>query len=61
MGVYWPNSNSIRRSLQEELAGVISWWDMPWCIQGDFNVTCFPSDTLGESGGPSRMALLLTL
>lgn len=22
---------------------------MPWCIGGDFNVTCFPSERSGES------------
>jgi len=23
------------------LVGLISWWDMVWCIGGDFNVTIF--------------------
>jgi hypothetical protein len=23
------------------LVGLISWWDMAWCIGGDFNVTIF--------------------
>jgi hypothetical protein len=31
----------------EDLAGVMSLWDMPWCIGGDFNVTLFHSDRLG--------------
>jgi hypothetical protein len=31
----------------EDLAGVMSLWDMPWCIGGDFNVTLFHSDRSG--------------
>jgi endonuclease/exonuclease/phosphatase family metal-dependent hydrolase len=34
------------------LAGVLSWWDVLWCIGGDFNVTRFPSE---RSGGDSAM------
>ncbi len=30
VGVYGPNFDSLRRSLWEELAGLFSWWDMPW-------------------------------
>jgi hypothetical protein len=44
-GVYGPN---IRCLLWKELAGLISWWDVPWCVGGDFNVTHFPS---GRAGG----------
>jgi hypothetical protein len=33
---------------------VFSWWSMPWCIAGDFNVTRFPSDRSGE-GSMSAM------
>uniref|UniRef100_A0A2N9FPT0 Reverse transcriptase domain-containing protein n=1 Tax=Fagus sylvatica TaxID=28930 RepID=A0A2N9FPT0_FAGSY len=36
-----------RRLMWEELAGISSWWDSPWCIGGDFNATRFPSDKLG--------------
>ena len=43
-GVYGPNSNVDRKFLWEELTGLISWWDLPWCIGGDFNVTRFPSE-----------------
>jgi hypothetical protein len=32
--------------LWEELAGLISIWDMPWCIGGDFNVTLFMDERL---------------
>jgi hypothetical protein len=38
-GVYGPNKDNLRRRLWEELAGLMSLWDKPWCIGGDFNVT----------------------
>lgn len=47
-GVYGPNSDSDRRLLWDELAGILSWWSLPWCIGGDFNVTRFPSERSGE-------------
>ena len=31
----------------EELTGLISWWDLPWCLGGDFNIISFPSERLG--------------
>jgi hypothetical protein len=34
--VYGPNFDYIRRLIGEELTGLISWWDVPWCINGDF-------------------------
>lgn len=33
-GVYGPNPDCDRRILWDELAGLISWWDLPWCIGG---------------------------
>jgi hypothetical protein len=49
-GVYRPNSDCYRRYLWEELVGLLSWWNLPWWIRGDFNITRFPSEKLGEAG-----------
>jgi hypothetical protein len=46
--VYGPNVDVDRFILWEELAGVRSWWGVPWCIGGDFNVVRFPSEKLRE-------------
>jgi hypothetical protein len=46
--VYGLNSDSHRRLLWDELAGILHWWNMSWCIGGDFNVTCFPNERLGD-------------
>ncbi|KAG6654621.1 hypothetical protein CIPAW_05G158600 [Carya illinoinensis] len=43
-GIYGPNADNIRKLLWEEIAGIWSWWDLPWCIGGDFNITRFPSE-----------------
>jgi hypothetical protein len=40
-GVYGPNRDNLRWRLWEELAGLISIWEVPWCIGRDFNVTLF--------------------
>ena len=37
--------------LWEELAGLMSLWEMPWCIRGDFNITLYHSE---RSGGARR-------
>ena len=37
--VYGPNLDRDRRLLWEELAGILSWRNISWCIGGDFNVT----------------------
>jgi len=47
-GVYGPNFDSFRSSLWDELAGLSSWWELPWCIGGDFNVTRFPAERSRE-------------
>ena len=46
-GLYGPNLNKRRRKMWEELTGLISWWDVLWCLRGDFNIICFPSERLG--------------
>ena len=48
-GVYGPNLNNRRRLMWEELTGLISWWDLPWCLGGDFNIIGFPSERLGAA------------
>ncbi|KAG6669188.1 hypothetical protein CIPAW_01G225900 [Carya illinoinensis] len=48
-GIYGPNVDNIRHQLWEEIARVHSWWDLPWCIGGDFNITRFPSERSGDS------------
>jgi len=47
VGVYGPNCRVDRRGLWDELAGIMSWWSLPWCIGGDFNTTRFPSERSG--------------
>ena len=46
-GVYGPNVDREKRLMWEELAGLYSWWNLPWCVGGDFNTICFPSERLG--------------
>ena len=43
-GVYGPNRDTLRRLLWEELAGLMSLWDVPWYIGGDFNITLFQGE-----------------
>jgi hypothetical protein len=38
-GVYGLNLDRDRRLLWDELAGVLSLWNLPCCLGGDFNVT----------------------
>jgi hypothetical protein len=48
-GVYSPNSDRDRTPLWDELAGILSWSNLPWCVGDDFNVTCFPNERPGEA------------
>lgn len=41
---YGPNVDGDRRVLCDELARLTSWGNGPWCIGGDFNIICFPSE-----------------
>ena len=45
--VYGPHSDGERRVMWDELAGIASWWGIPWCVGGDFNVIRFPTERLG--------------
>ena len=43
------------RFLWEELCGLNSWWSVPWCVGGDFNVVRFPSERLGSNSFTAAM------
>ena len=47
-GVYGPNDDRDRRLMWDELAGMQSWWEVPWVLGGDFNVVRFPSERVGS-------------
>jgi hypothetical protein len=48
-GVYGPNNDIDRKIIWDELVGIMSWWEKPWCIGGDFNVIRYPSERLGDT------------
>ena len=53
-GVYGSQRAAERRLMWEELAGVGVWWDVPWCVGGDFNTVRYPSERFGlNSFSPS--------
>ncbi|XP_030930978.1 uncharacterized protein LOC115956836 [Quercus lobata] len=54
-GVYGPNSVRDRRFLWEELFGLNSWWNVPWCVGGDFNVVRFPFERSGSTSFTAAM------
>ena len=54
-GVYGPNSLRDRRLLWEELFGLNSWWNVPWCVGGDFNVVRFPPERFGSTSFTAAM------
>lgn len=48
----WPFTGVCRPSDRDrthlwELAWVRSWWNVPWCVGGNFNMVWFPSEGLG--------------
>lgn len=47
--VYGPNLASERDQFWEEIYGFKTRWQGPWCIGGDFNAICFPSERRGRS------------
>ncbi|KAG6634121.1 hypothetical protein CIPAW_12G097200 [Carya illinoinensis] len=54
-GIYGPNNDNHRKLLWDEIAGLCSWWEGPWCIGGDFNTTRFSSERSGDSNTGSAM------
>ena len=44
-----------RRLLWEELVGLNSWWNVPWCVGGDFNVVRFSSERSGSTSFTAAM------
>ena len=46
--VYGPNSDGDKRLLWDELSGLCNWWNILWCVGGDFNVVQFPYEHLGS-------------
>jgi hypothetical protein len=53
-GVYGLNDDGVRKYHWDELVGLMSWWELMWCIGGDFNVW-FPSERSGDSRQPSSL------
>jgi hypothetical protein len=45
--VYGPNDDGVRRYLSNELVSLMSWWELLWCIGGDFNIW-FSSEKSGD-------------
>ncbi len=54
-GVYGPNNDCDRRLMWDELADIHNWWDVPWCVGGDFNVVRFPLERVGSESFSSPM------
>ena len=34
----------------EELAGLATWWEVLWCVRGDFNIVRYPTERVGSEG-----------
>ena len=54
-GIYGPNLNKRCRKMWEELRGLISWWGVPWCLGGGFNIIRFPSERLAVASHTRAM------
>uniref|UniRef100_A0A2N9H040 Uncharacterized protein n=1 Tax=Fagus sylvatica TaxID=28930 RepID=A0A2N9H040_FAGSY len=54
-GVYGPNDDRDRRLMWDELAGMRSWWEVPWVLGGDFNVVHFPSERVDSDTSSPAM------
>jgi exonuclease III len=49
-GVYGPTRAVERRLMWEELAGLATWWEVLWCVRGDFNIVRYPTERVGSEG-----------
>ncbi|KAG9458670.1 hypothetical protein H6P81_003178 [Aristolochia fimbriata] len=45
--VYGPTAAAQRQEFWDEIAALISLWDLPWMLGGDFNVIRFPTEKKG--------------
>ena len=54
-GIHGPNLNRRRHIMLKKLVGLISWWNLPWCLGDDFNVIHFPLERLGAVSYTSSM------
>ena len=54
-GVYGPQGDIERRMTWEELTGVYTWRDVPWCVGGDFNIVLYPTERVGTNRISSSM------
>jgi hypothetical protein len=54
-GMYGPNNEYDRKLLWDELGGIMSWWEKPWCNRGDFNAIQYPSERSGDTRCSSAM------
>ena len=34
----------------EELTGITAWWEVLWCVGGDFNTVWYPTKRVGSEG-----------
>lgn len=44
--VYGPTDYDDREDFWGELAAIRGWWNIPWCLCGDFNATKSPKDRM---------------
>ena len=41
----------------EELFGIVAWWEVPWCLGGDFNTVRYPTEWVGSEGTSPNMRI----